>query len=115
MYSNLARKVLANQPVRERARSEPVSRSQEIGIVLPRHLPGKVLRSKVILVPLRPLGSQRIRLLLEQLERVGLVDSLALCGRDAVAAPLPQLASADLCGRGVLLFRGVSRCTMCGA
>ena len=56
----------------------------------------------MVLVALRRLGGQLLGLLLEQLERVRLVDLLATSGRDAVADPLPQLTAADLSGGGIL-------------
>ena len=78
------------------------SRSQEISIILPGNLPGEVLRRKVELVALGSLGGQLLRLLLEQLERVRLVDTLALGRGNTVAHPLPQLAARDLGSRRVL-------------
>lgn len=77
-------------------------RRQEIRIVLARDLAGKVLRRELKLVALGRLGSQLLRLLLEQLERVGLVDALALGRRHAVADPLPELGARDLGCGGVL-------------
>lgn len=53
------------------------------------------------LVPLGRIARQLVRLLLEQLQRVGLGDGLALLRLDAVLAPLPQLAAGDLGRRGV--------------
>lgn len=77
-------------------------RSQEISIVLASDLAGKVLGSKVVLVALASLLGKVISALLEELEGVGLVDALALGGGDAVADPLPELASGDLGGGSIL-------------
>ena len=79
------------------------SRGQEIRIILARDLARKVLGRELELVAGRRLGGQLVRLLAEQAQRVGLVDAAALGGADAVPAPLPQLAAADLGGGGVLL------------
>lgn len=80
-------------------------RGQEIRVVLASDLAREILRRQVIFVPLRALRGllgQFISLLLEQLERISLVDALALGGGDAVADPLPQLAARHLSGGGVL-------------
>lgn len=78
------------------------SRSQEISIVLARHLAREVLRGQVELVALGRLPRQLVGLLLEELERVGPVHTLALGRGHAVADPLPQLAAGHLGGGGVL-------------
>jgi hypothetical protein len=83
-------------------------RCQEISIVLASDLAGKVLGSEVELVPLGGLGGQLLSLFLEELEGIGLVDALALGGRDAVLDPLPQLGAGDFGGGGVLPERGRS-------
>ncbi len=57
----------------------------------------------MVFVPLGRLGGQLVRLLFEQFQRVGFVDLFAFGRRDAVFAPLPQLAAADFGGCGVLL------------
>lgn len=66
-------------------------RSQEISIVLTSDLGREVLSSKVVLVTLWSLCGKLISLLLEQLQSIILGDFLALGGRYAVLAPLPQL------------------------
>lgn len=68
-----------------------------------RDLSGKVLRCQMILVPFGPFRGHLIRLLLEKLLGVCLVDFLSLGSGDAVATPLPELASADFCSRSILL------------
>ena len=80
------------------------SRSQEVSVVLARDLAGEILGGQLELVTGRRLGDELSRLLLEETQRVRLVDAPALGGADAVPAPLPQLAAADLGGRGVLLL-----------
>lgn len=77
-------------------------RSQEISIILSGDLSGEVLSSQAVLVTLLALGGQLIRLLLQQLQRVRLVDLLALGGVDAVLHPLPQLTTTHFGGSGVL-------------
>ncbi|KUI74487.1 hypothetical protein VM1G_11981 [Cytospora mali] len=57
---------------------------------------------QVELVALGRLLGQLVGLLLEQLQRISLVDALALGGGHGVADPLPELASGDLCGGGIL-------------
>lgn len=54
------------------------------------------------LVALRSLCGKTFGALFEELEGVGLVDALALSGRDAVLDPLPELASGDFGGGGIL-------------
>jgi len=78
------------------------SRSQEVRVVLAGDLARKVLRREVELIALGRLGGELLGLLLEQLERVRLVDLLALGRRHAVPRPLPQLAARHLGRRGVL-------------
>lgn len=78
------------------------SRGQKVGIILARHLAREVLRRQVELVALGRLLGQLVGLFLEELERVGLVDALALGGCHAVADPLPQLAAGYLGGSSVL-------------
>ena len=60
----------------------------------------------MVLVPVGRLGRQLVRLLFEQFQRVGFVDFFAFGGRDAVFAPLPQLAAGDFGGGGVFLLGG---------
>ena len=79
-----------------------VLRRQEIGIVLAGNLASEVLRRQAELVALGTLGGQFVGALGEDLESVGLVDTLALGGGDAVADPLPELRAGHLCRRGVL-------------
>lgn len=57
----------------------------------------------MVFVTLWRLRRQLISLLLEQPLRVPFVDFLAFGGLDAMSAPLPQLASANFSGGGVLL------------
>lgn len=54
------------------------------------------------LVALGALGGQIVSDLLEELERIRLVDALALGSGDAVASPLPELRAGDFGGGGVL-------------
>lgn len=54
------------------------------------------------LVALAGLLSQLIGLLLEQLERISLVDPLALRSRHAVADPLPELTAGNFGSSGIL-------------
>lgn len=75
---------------------------EEISVVFAGDLAGEVLSSKVVLVALAGLGGQLVGALLEQLQRVGLVDALALGGGDAVANPLPELTARDLGGSSIL-------------
>ena len=77
-------------------------RCQEVGVVLARDLGLEVLSREAKLVALRRLGSQLLGLLLEQLERVALINALALGGGDAVAHPLPELRARYLGCGGVL-------------
>lgn len=77
-------------------------RSQEVGVVLTSDLAREVLGSEVELVTGAGLGGELVRDLLEELERVGLVDTLALGGGDTVLDPLPELRSGDLSGSSIL-------------
>ena len=54
------------------------------------------------LVTLSSLGGQLIRLLLEQLEGIRLVDTLAISSGNAMLSPLPQLRAGDLSSSGIL-------------
>lgn len=78
------------------------SRCQEISIVFASDLSGKVLRSKMELVALGSLCGKAIGTLVQEFEGIGLVDTLAFGGGDAVLDPLPQLASRDFGGGSVL-------------
>lgn len=53
-------------------------RSQKVGIVLAGDLAGEILGRKLVFVALGSLGSEIVGHLLEKLERIGLVDLLAL-------------------------------------
>lgn len=90
-----------SQAYEDEMRSE-YSRGQEVSVILARHLAREVLCGQVELVALGRLLGQLLRLLLKELERVGLVNALALGRRHAVADPLPQLASGHLRGSSVL-------------
>jgi hypothetical protein len=79
------------------------SRRQELGVILAGDLTGEVLGRELELVALWRFGAELIGLLVEQLERIRLVHLLALSRRDAVAAPLPELAPTDLGSRSILL------------
>ena len=81
------------------------SRSQKVGVLLARHLAGKVLRGEMVLVPLGRARGQAVGALLEELERVGLVYLVALGRGDAVLNPLPELAPGHLGGGGILPAR----------
>lgn len=78
------------------------SRGKELGVVLAGDLGGEVLGRQLVLVALGGALLQLLRLLLQQLQGVVLVELLALGGRHAVLAPLPQLRARDLRRRGVL-------------
>lgn len=78
------------------------SRGQKVSIVLARHLAREVLRRQVELVPLGRLLGQLVSFFVEELQRVGLVDTLALGSRHAVSDPLPQLAAGNFGGSSVL-------------
>lgn len=81
---------VSNTSSKESAERQKVnSRGKEIGIVFASDLASKVLRGKVELVALGRLGGEVVGNLLQQLERVRLVDALAFGGGDAVASPLP--------------------------
>lgn len=56
----------------------------------------------MVLVALASLVGELVGTLLEELEGVGLVDALAFGGVDAVADPLPELASGDFSGGSIL-------------
>jgi uncharacterized protein YbdZ (MbtH family) len=79
-------------------------RCEEVRIVFSGDLASKVSGRKLVLVAFRCLGRERVGLLLQQLERIALVDLLTLSGSDVVADPLPQLASADF-GRSSILLQ----------
>lgn len=85
---------------------------QEIRIVLARDLGREIPRGQLELVSLGGLLSKRVGLLLEQTERICFVDALALGGGDVVSDPLPQLASGDFGGSGVLLERMIRMISM---
>lgn len=57
----------------------------------------------MVFVSLGPFRGQFIGLLLEQLLSVRLINLLALGSSDTMPAPLPKLASANLCSRSILL------------
>lgn len=78
------------------------SRGQEISVVLARHLAREVLRGQLEFVALGRLLGQIVGLLFQELERIGLVNALALGRSHTVADPLPQLASRYLRGSSVL-------------
>ena len=82
-------------------------RSQEVGVIFSSDLAGKVPGSKLELVPLGSLRREGVGLFLKELQGVGLVDLLSLCGGGVVAGPLPELAAAHFGGCGVLLKRCV--------
>jgi len=90
-------------------RGQGYSRSQEVGIVFSSDLTSEVLSSKLELVALGGLGLELGGLLLEELESVSLVDTLALGGGDAVADPLPELRARDLSGSRILPIRRTTR------
>merc|ERR1719440_2479754 len=77
-------------------------RSQELSVLLAGNLRLKVLGRKLVLVALAGLLLQLVGLLVQQLQRVAAVELLAALGRDAMAAPLPQLGPADFRRRRVL-------------
>lgn len=66
-------------------------RCEELGVVLASYLPLEVLGREVELVALGCLLVQLIGLLLEQLERILLGNSLAFGGLDTMPCPLPEL------------------------
>ena len=63
----------------------------------------------MVLVALASLVGQVVGALLEELESVALVDALTLARGDAVADPLPELASRDFSGGGILPVLSVSK------
>lgn len=83
-------------------------RCQEIGIILARDLPGKVLGRELEPIPLGRLGRKLSRACREELQVISLVHALPLRRDDAVAGPLPELAAGDFGGGGVLPFSWVS-------
>lgn len=64
-------------------------RGEEVGVVLAGDLGREVLAGECVLVSLGGIGCELLRLLLEQAQRVRLVDLLALGRRHAVTHPLP--------------------------
>lgn len=78
-------------------------RCQEVCIVLPSDLTREVLGSQVIVIPLWRFRGELVGLLLQQPLRICLVYLFAFGSGYAVFAPLPQLASADLCSCCILL------------
>lgn len=78
-------------------------RSQEISVIFTSDLAGEVAGRKLEFVPLWTLGCKGIGLLLQKLQRVSLVDFLALSGGGVVSSPLPQLAARYFGSCSVLL------------
>ena len=76
---------------------------QEIRIILAGNLACEVPCRELELVALGPLGGETVGLLLQQTQRVLLVDLFPVRGADVVVGPLPELAAGDFGGCGVLL------------
>lgn len=79
------------------------SRCQEVCIVLSSDLAREVLCSKVVFISLCRFRGELVGLFPQQPLGICLVNFLAFGCRNGVFAPLPQLASANLCSCGILL------------
>lgn len=100
LYSRLGTAGVSKKGHQTKPKRQEVSiPRQEIRIILSRHLTLEISGGKLIFVALGRLGGQLLRLLLEQLEGIRLVDGPALGGLDAVLDPLPHLGARHL-GRG---------------